>query len=77
MDNAIGADFLAPTPGLIVHSDLDTYGTPERAQKIYDRLRGPKHLVWLPAGNHINLYDVEPLVQSAVDATLTFLAERL
>jgi hypothetical protein len=35
-----------------------------------------KELVWLPAGNHIDLYDDESLVQSPVDATLAFLVAR-
>jgi fermentation-respiration switch protein FrsA (DUF1100 family) len=77
LDNAIGADFLAPTPGLIVHSDLDAYAKPEHAKEIFDRFGGPKRVVWLPAGNHINLYDVPHFVQSAVDATAQFLAEHL
>jgi fermentation-respiration switch protein FrsA (DUF1100 family) len=77
VDNAVGADFLGPTPGLIVHSDVDRYATPERAQEIFDRLTGPKRLVWLQVGNHIDLYDVEPHVQAAVDATVEFLAEHV
>lgn len=77
LDNAIGADFLAPTPGLIVHGEIDNYCTPERAQEIFDRLRGPRRLVWLQTSKHIDLYDVEPLVQAAVAATITFLEEYL
>jgi fermentation-respiration switch protein FrsA (DUF1100 family) len=77
LDNAIGADFLAPTPGLIVHSEVDAYATPERTQEVFDRLGGPKRLVWLGAASHIDLYDREPLVQAAVDATAAFLEEHL
>lgn len=74
LDNAIGADFLGPTPGLIVHGKHDVYATPERAQAIFDRLTGPKGLVWLEAENHIDLYDGPDLVQAATNATTDFLA---
>lgn len=78
LDNAAAADFLAPTPGLIVHSTTDAYATPERAREIFDRLGDTrKELVWLAAANHIDLYDVAPLVQAAVDATASFLGEHL
>jgi len=33
--------------------------------------------VWLGAASHIDLYDREPLVQAAVDATAAFLEEHL
>lgn len=77
MDNMIGADFLAPTPGLIVHGVKDAYCSPDGASEAYERIGGPKRIVWLEASQHIDLYDTEPYVTQAVDAVAAFLAEHL
>jgi len=77
VDNMMGADFLAPTPGLIVHGVEDAYCSPEGARQAYDRMGEPKHIVWLDAHQHIDLYDTEPFVTQAVDAITAFLAEYL
>jgi fermentation-respiration switch protein FrsA (DUF1100 family) len=77
VDNMIGADFLSPTPGLIVHGVEDAYCSPEGALQAYERMGEPKHIVWLDAHQHIDLYDTEPFVTQAVDAITAFLAEHL
>ncbi|RCG31053.1 alpha/beta hydrolase [Sphaerisporangium album] len=77
MDGMIGADFLAPKPGLIVHGVVDRLCAPEGAEEAYKRMEGPKRIVWLDARHHIDLYDTEPYVTQAVEATTAFLAEHL
>ena len=77
VDNMAGADFLSPTPGLIVHGVKDAYCSPEGAREAYERMGEPKHLVWLDARLHIDLYDGEPHVTQAVEAVTAFLTEHL
>jgi uncharacterized protein len=77
VDNMAGADFLSPTPGLIVHGTQDAYCSPDGARDAYERMGEPKRIVWLDAKQHIDLYDAEPYVTQAVDAVTAFLAEHL
>ncbi|MDI2131456.1 alpha/beta hydrolase [Yinghuangia seranimata] len=77
VDNMAGADFLGPTPGLIVHGVEDAYCSPEGAKEAYERMADPKEIVWLDAKLHVDLYDGEPYVTQAVDATARFLREHL
>jgi len=77
VDNMIGADFLSPTPGLIVHGVADAYCAPEGAREAYERMGEPKRIVWLDAKQHIDLYDAEPYVTQAVEAVTTFFGEHL
>jgi fermentation-respiration switch protein FrsA (DUF1100 family) len=77
MDNMIGADFLGPTPGLIVHGVQDDYCSPDGAREAYERMGEPKRIVWLDAKLHVDLYDTEPYVSQAVEAVASFLAEHL
>jgi fermentation-respiration switch protein FrsA (DUF1100 family) len=77
VDNMIGADFLSPTPGLIVHGVADAYCTPEGAREAHERMGEPKRIVWLDARQHIDLYDTEPYVTQAVEAVSSFLGEHL
>jgi fermentation-respiration switch protein FrsA (DUF1100 family) len=77
MDNMMGADFLSPKPALIVHGVVDRFCSPEGAEEAYRRLDDPKRLVWLDAKQHIDLYDTEPYVTQALDATAGFLREHL
>jgi fermentation-respiration switch protein FrsA (DUF1100 family) len=77
MDNMMGADFLSPKPALIVHGVVDRFCSPEGAEEAYKRLDEPKKLVWLDARQHIDLYDREPYVTQAVEATAEFLREHL
>ncbi|WP_214413404.1 alpha/beta hydrolase [Sphaerisporangium fuscum] len=77
MDNMIGADFLSPKPGLIVHGVVDRICSPEGAEEVYKRLSQPKKIAWIDAKLHIDLYDTEPHVTRAVAETTRFLAEHL
>lgn len=76
-DNMTGSDFLSPKPALIVHGIVDRVCSPEGAEEVFKRLDQPKELVWLDAGRHTDLYDREPYVTQAVDATARFLTEHL
>ncbi|MCF2531841.1 alpha/beta hydrolase [Yinghuangia soli] len=77
VDNMAGADFLGPTPGLIVHGVEDAFCSPEGAKEAHERMTGPKEIVWLDAKLHIDLYDNAPYVAQAVDATERFLRTHL
>ncbi|WP_214105949.1 alpha/beta hydrolase [Acrocarpospora catenulata] len=77
MDNLMGADFLSPKPALLVHGVVDAYCSPEGAHAVHARLDEPKRLVWLDAKLHIDLYDTEPYLTQAVDATVDFLSAYL
>ncbi|MEO3797281.1 alpha/beta hydrolase [Nonomuraea sp. B10E15] len=77
MDNMMGADFLSPKPALIVHGVVDRFCSPEGAEEAYKRLDEPKELVWVDAKQHTDLYDQEPYVTRAVDATAAFLERHL
>jgi fermentation-respiration switch protein FrsA (DUF1100 family) len=77
VDNMIGADFLAPRPGLIVHGVEDAYCSPAGAREAYERMGGPKRIVWLDCTLHVDLYDNDRYVAQAVQATAGFLGEHL
>ncbi len=77
MDNMMGGDFLSPKPALIVHGVVDRFCSPEGAEEVFKRLDQPKRIVWVDAQRHIDLYDGEPYVGQAVDATASFLDEHL
>ena len=84
VDNMIGADFLGPKPGLIVHGVRDAYCSPDGAREAYERMGdsaglapGPRQIVWLDCELHIDLYDNEQFVGQAVQATAEFLREHL
>lgn len=77
VDTMTGADFLSPTPGLIVHGVQDAYLPPEDARQAHERMGEPKEIVWLDAGQHIDLYDAEPYVTQAAEAATAFLAKHL
>ena len=44
---------------------------------MHDDTPGAKEIVWLDAGQHIDLYDREPYVSQAVTATVDFLRRTL
>jgi uncharacterized protein len=72
--DALGAaELLAATPLLIIHGIVDDYCSPELARELYDRKPGSKQMLWLDAGQHIDLYDQEPYVSQAAEATAAFL----
>ncbi len=76
-DLAIGADFIGPTPTLIVHGTTDAFCSPEGAQDAFDRIDGTKELLWLDTTNHIDLYDQAAYVDPAVDRITEWMAEYL
>jgi hypothetical protein len=53
------------TPTLMVHSDGSAL--PDNARKFYASLGGEKQLVWVE-GEHLDFYDREPQVSTAIDA---------
>ncbi|CRK55971.1 hypothetical protein [Alloactinosynnema sp. L-07] len=76
--DALGAaDLLGATPLLVVHGKVDLYCSPVLAERLHARTPGEKEIVWLDANEHVDLYDVEPYVTQAVDATATFLHKHL
>ncbi|HEY2549607.1 MAG TPA: alpha/beta hydrolase [Streptosporangiaceae bacterium] len=76
--DALGAaDLLADTPLLIVHGETDAYCSPELARALYERKQGDKEILWLDASQHIDLYDREPYVTQAAQATAGFLHRNL
>jgi fermentation-respiration switch protein FrsA (DUF1100 family) len=76
-DLAGAADFIGPTPLLIVHGRTDAYCSPEGAQAVFDRAAGPKDLLWLDTTNHIDLYDVDRFVGPAVARCVAWFDEHL
>jgi uncharacterized protein len=76
-DLAIGADFISPTPTLIIHGRTDDYCSPAGAQDVHDRITGTKELVWLDTSNHIDLYDQPAFVNPAVSRIAEWMAEYL
>lgn len=76
-DAAIGADFLGPTPALIVHGRRDEFCAPAAAQQVHDRIAGTKELFWLDTTNHIDLYDQSRFVDPAIDRVSRWMAEYL
>jgi uncharacterized protein len=71
------AELLADTPLLIVHGKADAYCSPELARTLYERKPGEKEILWLDASQHIDLYDSEPHVTQAAQATARFLHRTL
>jgi fermentation-respiration switch protein FrsA (DUF1100 family) len=76
--DALGAaELLADVPLLVVHGKTDAYCSPELAQALYERKPGEKEILWLDAGQHTDLYDSEPHVTRAAEATAVFLRRTL
>lgn len=76
--DALGAaELLGATPLLVVHGRRDDFCAPELARQLHERATGEKELVWLDAGQHVDLYDVEPYISQAVEATAGFLHRTL
>ncbi|MGI5241569.1 alpha/beta hydrolase [Dactylosporangium sp. CA-139066] len=72
--DALGAaPLLARTPLLVVHGRTDAYCAPELAEQVYEAAPGRKRIEWLDSDRHVDLYDQEPYVTQAVDATAEFL----
>ncbi len=77
VDLAGGADFISPTPWLMVHGRTDAYCSPEGAEAAFDRAGEPKRLLWLDTTNHIDLYDEPKYVDPAVDAVAAWFDQHL
>jgi hypothetical protein len=67
LDAASAAEFISPTPLLVVHGRTDDYCSPDGAQEVYERAGDPKEILWLDTTNHIDLYDVDEFVSPAVE----------
>lgn len=72
-DLAVGADFISPTPWLMVHGRADDFCTPAGAEATFARAGEPKEALWLDTTNHIDLYDVPEYVDPAVEAATAWL----
>lgn len=72
-DLAVGADFISPTPWLMVHGRADDYCSPAGAEATFARAGEPKEALWLDTTNHIDLYDVPAYVDPAVAAAEAWL----
>jgi uncharacterized protein len=66
LDAAMAADFISPTPTLVVHGRNDDYCAPQGAAGVHERMGEPKRLVWLDTSNHIDLYDNPVFVEPAI-----------
>jgi hypothetical protein len=77
VDLAAGADFISPTPLLLIHGRRDEYTTPEQAAAAFDRAGDPRKLVWLDTTNHIDLYDVPRFVDPAVAEAVSWFHSHL
>ena len=69
--DVLGVRPLLP-PSLVVHGKVDDYCSPELAEAMR-----ADETVWLDCRRHVDLYDEEPYVTQAVDATADFLHRRL
>lgn len=76
VDLAMGAEFISPTPLLVVHGRKDDYCSPEGAQAVFERAGEPKELVWIDTTNHID-YDQEPYVPQAVEQVTRWFTRHL
>lgn len=76
--DALGAaELLGATPLLVVHGRADAYCSPELAARLHARAPGVKEFVRLGTDRHVDLYDTEPYVGEAVDATVAHLERHL
>jgi len=59
--NLAPADYigrLAPTPVLLITGTEDSHASPDDAQRLFERCRGPRELVLVPGAGHTDLLDV-------------------
>jgi uncharacterized protein len=76
-DALSAADLLADTALLIVHGTTDAYCSPELARDLHERTPGDKEILWLDTSQHIDLYDSDPHVTEAAQATAEFMHRKL
>jgi uncharacterized protein len=72
-----GADFVSPTPLLIVHGRTDAFCSPDLAHQAFERAGEPKEILWLDTTNHIDLYDNPGFVEPAVERCAAFFERHL
>jgi fermentation-respiration switch protein FrsA (DUF1100 family) len=73
LDAMSAAEFVSPTPTVVVHGTTDAYCSPEGAREVHERLSEPRQLHWLPTANHIDLYDNPAFVDPAVEHVAAWL----
>lgn len=77
-DLAMAADFISPTPALMVHGEHDQPPTDAAAARgVFARIGEPKRLVMLDTKGHTDFYDVDEYVDAAVSVAVRFLDEHL
>lgn len=69
-------DFLPPH-ALVVHGTVDPYMPPRYAQQVYDTAGDPETMVWIETTNHIQIYDIEPVVGQATTALIDWLTKQM
>src|SRR5205814_390683 len=72
-DAIVYAPLVAPTPLLIVHGTLDPVVPPRYAQQAYEAANEPKSIVMIDTINHVQIYDIEPVVSKATSALIDWL----
>lgn len=77
LDSASAAEFISPTPLLVVHGRQDDYCSPAGAQRVFDTAGDPKRMVWLDATQHIDLYDNPVFVAPAITEITAWFASHL
>jgi uncharacterized protein len=77
LDATAGIDLLAATPTVMIHGRTDAYCSPEQAAAVFERVPGPKDLLWLDTTNHIDLYDVPTYVDPAVARLASWFEQHL
>ncbi len=68
-----GARIAAPT--LVIHSDAAL--VPDGARRFHASLPGQKRLHWMTTREHIDFYDVEPVVAEAAEQAVTWFGRTL
>jgi fermentation-respiration switch protein FrsA (DUF1100 family) len=77
-DYRSAAYILSPTtPVLVIHGRTDRFCPPEGAVWVYEQIKAPKEMFWLPTSNHIDLYDVDDYVVPAVQRAAAWFNEHL
>ena len=77
VDLAVGADFLGPTPLLVVHGTTDAFCSPDGARAVFERATSPAEILWLDTTNHIDLYDRPEYVDPAAERAAEFFSAHL
>ena len=65
-DSISATQHLQNTPSMVVHGTTDAFCSVENAQRASDMMTGEKSVKWINTTNHIELYDSEEHVSTAV-----------